>query len=225
MRLLVVEDKRSMAELLRRALEGEGYTVSIAYDGEEALALALSRNFHVILLDVMMPRKDGFEVIRRLREARRATPTIILSARDAMEDIVRGLDLGADDYLTKPFELDVLLARVRAAARRAPATDGETLRYGNLVLNPQTFELQRGARTAPLTRTEYALLETLLRRAGNIVPKEVLIEQGWGRDSDVNGATLYVFIRSLRAKISQPGEPNLLHTARGIGYSIRDASC
>ncbi len=225
MRVLVVEDKRSMADLLRRALEGEGYSVSVAYDGEEALGLALARSFHVILLDVMMPRKDGFEVIRCLREARRLTPTIILSARDAMEDIVRGLDLGADDYLTKPFELNVLLARVRAAARRAPAVDSEILQYRDLVLNPQTFEVQRGSRTASLTRTEYALLETLLRRAGNIVPKEVLIEQGWGHDSDVNGATLYVFIRSLRAKISLPGEPNLLHTARGIGYSIRDGSC
>lgn len=225
MRILVVEDKRSMADLLRRALEAEGYAVSVAYDGDEALNLALARSFTVILLDVMLPRRDGFEVIRRLREARRLTPTIILSARDAMADIVHGLDLGADDYLTKPFDLEVLLARVRAAARRAPEDEAQVLRYHDLLLNPLTFEVQRGTRTATLTRTEYALLETLIRRAGTIVPKEVLIEQGWGSDSDVNGATLYVFIRSLRAKITHPGEKVLLQTVRGVGYSLRSESC
>jgi two-component system response regulator MprA len=225
MRVLVVEDKRSMADLLRRALEAEGYTVSVAYDGDEALSLALSRSYQVILLDLMLPRKDGFEVIQRLREARRATAIIILSARDAMADIVRGLDLGADDYLTKPFVLDVLLARVRAAARRAPVTEQQYMRFGDLTLRQQTFELQRGSRVVSLTRTEYALLDTLMRRAGSVVPKSILIEEGWGDDADVSGATLYVFIRSLRSKITQPGESDLLHTARGIGYSLREEVC
>jgi two-component system response regulator MprA len=225
MRVLVVEDKRSMADLLRRALEAEGYAVSVAYDGDEALSLALSRSYHVILLDLMLPRKDGFEVIQRLREARRTTAIIILSARDAMADIIRGLDLGADDYLTKPFVLDVLLARVRAAARRAPATELKDLQFGGLTLKQQTFELQRGDRVVSLTRTEYALLDTLMRRAGTVVPKSVLIEEGWGSNSEVNGATLYVFIRSLRSKITQPGESDLLHTARGIGYSLREEAC
>lgn len=214
-----------MADLLRRALEAEGYAVSVAYDGDEALSLALSRSYNVILLDLMLPRKDGFEVIRRLREARRTTAVIILSARDAMVDIVRGLDLGADDYLTKPFVLDVLLARVRAAKRRAPAAETKDLHFGGLTLRQQTFELQRGDRVVPLTRTEYALLDTLMRRAGTVVPKSVLIEEGWGSDSDVSGATLYVFIRSLRSKITQPGESDLLHTARGIGYSLREETC
>ncbi len=225
MRVLVVEDKRSMADVLRRALEAEGYAVDAAYDGEEALRLALARNYHVIVLDVMLPRKDGFRVVAELREARRRTPVLILSARDAMSDIVHGLDQGADDYLTKPFELDVLLARVRAAARRVPAAEAQELRFQDLVLNCDTRELQRGNRTAALTRTEFALLETLLRRAGTVVPQAVLIEEGWGSDAEVNGATLYVFIRALRSKISKPGEANLLHTVRGIGYSLRADAC
>jgi two-component system response regulator MprA len=222
---LVVEDKRSMADLLRRALEAEGYAVSVAYDGDEALDLALSRSYHVILLDLMLPRKNGFEVIQRLREARRTPAIIILSARDAMADIIRGLDLGADDYLTKPFVLDVLLARVRAAARRAPSVEQKDLQFGGLVLRQQTFALQRGDRVVSLTRTEYALLNTLMRRAGTIVPRSVLIEEGWGGEAEVSGATLYVFIRSLRSKITQPGESDLLHTARGIGYSLREEAC
>ncbi len=225
MRVLVVEDKRSMADLLRRALEAEGYGVDVAYDGEVALRLALAHNYQVIVLDVMLPRKDGLQVVAELRKQRRRTPVLILSARDAMSDIVHGLDLGADDYLTKPFELDVLLARVRAAGRRSPVPEAQVLRFQDLSLNADTRELQRGNRSASLTRTEYALLEILMRRAGTVVPQAVLIEEGWGSDAEVNGATLYVFMRSLRAKVTKPGEVNLLHTVRGIGYSLRGESC
>ena len=221
MRILVVEDKRSMADLLRRALELEGYSVLLAYDGEEALKLNKSTEIDLIILDVMLPRMDGFEVVRRLREAKSRTPTIILSARDAMADIVHGLDCGADDYLTKPFELDVLLARVRAAARRGPVAQPADLQFEDLTLNPRTYEVKRGSRIESLTRTEYALLETLVRRARMVVPREVLIEEGWGMDAEVSGASLYVLIRSLRAKITHPGEPELLHTVRGVGYSLR----
>ena len=221
MRILVVEDKRSMADLLRRALELEGYSVYLAYDGEEALKLNKSTEIDLIILDVMLPRMDGFEVVRRLREAKSRTPTIILSARDAMTDIVRGLDCGADDYLTKPFELDVLLARVRAAARRGPVAQPADLQFEDLTLNPRTYEVKRGSRIESLTRTEYALLETLVRRARMVVPREVLIEEGWGIAAEVSGASLYVLIRSLRAKITHPGESELLHTVRGVGYSLR----
>jgi len=221
MRILVVEDKRSMADLLRRALELEGYSVLLAYDGEEALKLNKSTEIDLIILDVMLPRMDGFEVVRRLREAKSRTPTIILSARDAMTDIVRGLDCGADDYLTKPFELDVLLARVRAAARRGPVAQPADLQFEDLTLNPRTYEVKRGSRIESLTRTEYALLETLVRRARMVVPREVLIEEGWGIAAEVSGASLYVLIRSLRAKITHPGESELLHTVRGVGYSLR----
>jgi DNA-binding response OmpR family regulator len=179
----------------------------------------------VILLDVMLPRVDGLTVLRKLREARLNTPVIIVSARDAGPDIVRGLDSGADDYLTKPFELNILLARLRAVARRAPAAQPSDLTFGDLRLNPGTYQMQRGARTVSLTRTEYALLETLIRRAGMVVPREVLIEQGWGSETDVSDANLYFFVRSLRSKITQPGEAELLHTVRGVGYSIRSEAC
>jgi two-component system response regulator MprA len=185
----------------------------------------LAADLDVILLDVMLPRMDGLTVLRRLREARLHTPVIIVSARDAGPDIVLGLDSGADDYLTKPFELNILLARVRAVARRAPMPQPADLTFGDLRLNPGTYQMQRGERTVSLTRTEFALLETLIRRAGMVVPREVLLEEGWGGEADASEANLYFFVRSLRSKITQPGEPELLHTVRGVGYSIRSEDC
>lgn len=210
-----------MARFLQRALQSEGYTVELAYDGEEALSMGLSGGMDLMVLDVMLPRRDGFDVIRKLRAAKQTLPTIMVSARDAMSDIVRGLDLGADDYLTKPFALDVLLARVRALTRRGPAAYPLDLQFADLILNSRTHELRRGERTAALTRTEYALLETLMRRAGCIVPRDVLVEAGWGGGAEVSDGTLYVFIRGLRAKIALPGECPLLQTARGVGYTLR----
>jgi DNA-binding response OmpR family regulator len=225
MRVLIVEDKRSLAKHLGRALEGEGYSVTLAYDGEEGLRLGKTGNYDVLILDVMLPRVDGFTVIRKLREVRMRTQAIIVSARDSMGDIVRGLDAGADDYLTKPFALDVLLARVRAAARRVPLSAPKTLQYEDLVLHPHRFELRRGERAAALTRTECALLETLMRRAQTVVPHGVLIEEGWSADADVSHDSLYVFIRALRSKITRGEEPELLHTVRGVGYSLRSTPC
>jgi DNA-binding response OmpR family regulator len=221
MQVLIVEDKRSLAGHLGRALQGEGYSVTLAYDGEEGLRLGRSDRFDLMILDVMLPRIDGFTVIRKLREDRLKTQTIILSARDSMADVVHGLDAGADDYLTKPFALDVLLARMRAAARRVVERPPEVLCAGDLILRPQTWEFERAGRVESLTRTEYALLETLMRRAGAIVPREVLIDEGWGPNSDVSFDSLYVFIRSLRAKLTHPGETELLHTVRGVGYTLR----
>ncbi len=206
---------------MRRALEGDGHTVSLAYDGDRALALTKTKDIDVILLDLMLPRLDGFAVLKKLRDAKLQTAVIIVSAKDTLPDIVHGLDSGADDYLTKPFELDILLARVRAVARRAPAAHAPELVYKDLRLKTNRYEFQRGERTALLTRTEYALLETLMKRAGVVVPREVLMEVGWGIDSETSGANLYVFIRALRAKITQPGESELLHTVHGIGYSLR----
>ena len=199
--------------------------MQLAYDGHRALKLGLAADSDVILLDVMLPRMDGISVLRRLREARLQTPVIIVSARDAGPDIVLGLDSGADDYLTKPFELDILLARVRAVARRVPTAQPADLVFGDLRINPGTYQLQRGARTVSLTRTEFALLDTLIRRAGMVVPREVLIEEGWGSECEVSDANLYFFVRALRAKITQPGETELLHTVRGVGYSIRSENC
>ena len=213
------------ADLLRRALESEGHSVLLAYDGDRALKLGLTADVEAILLDVMLPRLDGLSVLRKLREARLQTPVLIVSARDSGPDIVRGLDLGADDYLTKPFELNVLLARIRAVARRAPVSQPTELQFEDLRLNPSTYQMQRGDRTVSLTRTEFVLLETLIRRAGMVVPREVLIEEGWGSASEVSHANLYFFVRALRSKITQPGEPELLHTVRGVGYSLRSENC
>lgn len=224
MRILVAEDKQRMAHLLESALRSEGHAVLLAFDGVTALNLAKTEDLDLILLDIMLPGMDGFTVIQHLRDAGRMTPTIMVTARDAMADIVRGLDLGADDYLTKPFALNVLLARVRAVARRAPVTQPAEIEFGDLSLSDETHTLRRGARSASLTRTEFALLKTLLRRPGSIVSKDALVEAGWGLDSDVNDSTLYVFMRTLRAKIAQPGEAQLLHNARGVGYTLRNAN-
>lgn len=221
MKVLVAEDKPRMAELLRRALFREGHSVVVAHDGQQAFEFGRDGGCDVMLLDVMLPRLDGFTVLKMLRENKSNLPTIIVSARDAMADVVRGLDLGADDYLTKPFALDVLFARIRAVARRGPVTNPVNLTYGDLVLDSATHELRRGSRTAPLTRTEFALLESLMRRSGGIVSRESLIEAGWGLNSEVNENTLYVFIRSLRGKIAQENEAQLLQTVRGIGYTLR----
>jgi two-component system response regulator MprA len=225
MRVLIVEDKRSMAEQLGRALEGEGYSVAFAYDGEEALRFGKTNEFDMMLLDVMLPRMDGFTVLRKLREDRVRTQVIIVSSRDSMRDVVFGLDAGADDYLTKPFPLDVLLAKVRAVMRRAAQPMSKALQFTDLILRPSQFELQRGERVETLTRTECALLETLIRRSRTVVPHGVLIDEGWGSDCDVSFDSLYMFIRALRAKITHSGEPELLHTVRGVGYSLRGESC
>jgi DNA-binding response OmpR family regulator len=210
-----------MARFLQRALQSEGYAVELAFDGEQALSMGLSGGLDLMVLDVMLPRRDGFEVIRNLRAAKQMLPTIMVTACDAMSDIVRGLDLGADDYLTKPFALDVLLARVRALTRRGPAAYPQDLQIEDLVLDSRTHELRRGIRSVSLTRTEYALLEILMRRAGCIVSRDSLVEAGWGGSGEVSEGTLYVFVRGLRAKIAVGGERQLLHTARGVGYTLR----
>lgn len=221
MRVLVAEDKPRLANLLKRALLREGFDVALAMDGDQALQMGMMGGLDVLVLDVMLPGRDGFDVIRNLREAQQMTPAIMVTARDSMADIVHGLNLGADDYLTKPFSLEVLIARVRALSRRGPVTCPDDLRFHDLVLHRRTHELQRGERRVALTRTEFELVEMLMRRSGNIVPRDVLAEAGWGSDADVSDSTIYVFMRSLRGKITQPGEEQLLHTVRGVGYTLR----
>jgi two-component system response regulator MprA len=224
MRVLIVEDKRSLAVHLGKAVEREGYSTALAFDGDAALREGMTGNYDVILLDIMLPRMDGLTVITRLRSAHVQTQTIIVSARDSMEDIVRGLDAGADDYLTKPFPLDVLLAKVRAAARRVAISPPQELTVEDLILRPHLFEIQRGTRTASLTRTECALLRVLMRRSPAVVPHALLIEEGWDADSDVSHDSLYVFIRALRTKMTKPGETELLQTIRGVGYALRSGA-
>jgi DNA-binding response OmpR family regulator len=225
MRILIAEDKKSLAGHMGRALQGEGHSVTLAYDGDQALRLGKTATFDLMLLDVMLPRMDGFAVIRKLRDERLRIQTILVSARDSMQDIIHGLDAGADDYLTKPFALDVLLAKVRATERRIPSATPQIAQFEDLILRPHLYELQRGTRIESLTRTECALMETLMRRARTVVPHGVLIEEGWGVDAEVSFDSLYVFIRALRSKITQTGEEELLHTVRGVGYSLRREAC
>ena len=221
MQVLVVEDERRMAELLRQGLEEEGHTVFLAGNGRDGLAMAQSHPFDVIVLDVMLPGIDGFTVAKKLRSVRNRTPILMLTARDANQDVIEGLNDGADDYLVKPFSFDVLLARLRAVSRRGPIPQPLHLEVADLRLNPGSRDVVRGDRSIALTRTEYNLLELLMRRAGHVVPRESLIEAVWGFDSEVRNNTLDVFIRLLRDKVDATGESKLIHTVRGVGYCLR----
>jgi DNA-binding response OmpR family regulator len=221
MRILVVEDEPRMAELLRQGLTEEGHAVVAALDGWEGLSLAESAPFDLLLLDVMLPGADGFAIVRRLRALGNRTPILMLTARDATRDVVEGLNLGADDYLTKPFSFDELFARVRAAGRRGPMEQDVCLRVADLTLNQGTREVRRGNRAVALTRTEYAILELLMRHAGRVLSRDTLIERVWGGGRDIESNTLDAFMRLLRAKIEGPGEPKLLRTMRGVGFSLR----
>ena len=223
MRILVVEDDQDVAEYIRRELEDEGNTVTVCHDGAAGLRAAELTAFDIILLDVMMPFLDGFEVTRRLRLENIRTPILMLTARDAPEEIVRGLDCGADDYLTKPFSFDVLLARIRVRTRGS-AKQGERLRYADLTLDLSTREASRGKRPIALTRTEFSILECLLRAAGRIVPRDQLIEEVWG-ERDVTYNNLEVFIRFLRSKVDSDEPVKLIYTERGIGYGLRSGEC
>jgi two-component system copper resistance phosphate regulon response regulator CusR/two-component system response regulator MprA len=222
MRILVVEDDRRMSGLLRRSLEEEGHVVTTAYDGNEGLSLAGADAFDLIILDIMLPGIDGFAVAQKLRRDRNQVPILMLTARDSTQDVVKGLDVGADDYLTKPFSLDVLLARVRAAGRRGPATQPVRLEVADLVLDQSSHVVSRGGRPLALTRTEYAILELLMRNSGRVVTRESLIESVWGGDSDIESNTLDAFVRLLRAKIEAPDRVKLIHTVRGFGYAVRE---
>lgn len=212
-----------MAELLRQGLEEEGHSVVVSGRGLEALSIAQHHPFDAILLDVMLPGMTGLDVARRLREASVQTPILMLTARDAVEDVIRGLDFGADDYVTKPFSFEILLARLRALSRRAPISTPLVLKVGDLMLDTGTREAARAGRRITLTRTEYGLLELLMRRAGVVVERGHIMEALWGFDASVENNTLDVFIRLLRGKIDQPGESRLIHTVRGVGYCVREA--
>jgi DNA-binding response OmpR family regulator len=220
-RILVVEDEKRMAELLRKALCEEGHSVVVASDGRHALSVAASGSFDLILLDVMLPGLDGFSVAQRLRAGNNQTPILMLTARDAHQDIINGLNLGADDYLTKPFSLDMLFARVRAVARRGPIAQPVIVRLADLRMDLSTRNVCRGERDISLTRTEYSILELLMRNAGRVLLRDHLIEGVWGVAADIESNTLDAFVRLLRSKVEHPGETKLIHTVRGIGYSMR----
>jgi DNA-binding response OmpR family regulator len=221
MNLLIVEDEARMADLLRKGLTEEGHTVTCAADGAEGLALAKGYEFDAIVLDVMMPKLSGYDLARRLRTEKIRTPILMLTARDAVPDIVRGLDTGADDYMTKPFSFDELVARLRAVKRRGAVAPDPNLRVGDLMLDPASREVLRGDDRVLLTRTEYNLLERLMYRAGKVVSRRSLIEAVWGFDREIEENTLDAFMRLLRNKVDPPGKAKLIHTVRGVGYMIR----
>ena len=221
MRVLVVEDNKKMGRLLKKGLEERNHFVSVALDGEAGLELATSLDFDSIVLDLMLPKMDGFEVLRQVRKTNERVTILVLSAKDATADIVKALDLGADDYLTKPFSFAELLARLRVLTQRGSHPRPIRLKVADLVLNPATCQVLRGGQEIHLSRTEYRLLECLMRRAGRIVPREVLVEGVWNREQDVEENTLDVFVAVLRNKIDRDFEVKLIHTIRGIGFVIR----
>lgn len=222
MEILAVEDDPRMAELLRRGLEREGHVVTVTHDGHEGLDAALGHEFDVVILDVMIPRMNGFEVARRIRERGCRVPILMLTAKDTSRDIVTGLDTGADDYLTKPFSFDELLARVRAIARRAPIPNGPRLSVSDLTLDPASHEVSRGDRAIDLTPREFQLLELFMRRSGRVLSREAIIEAIWGHAVDVEPNTVDVHVSTLRRKVDASGENTLIHTVRGVGFTLKE---
>ncbi|MGN6250712.1 MAG: response regulator transcription factor [Marmoricola sp.] len=227
-RVLVVEDDRAVRESLRRSLQFNGYHVELAHDGAEALAGIAQLRPDVIVMDVMMPRLDGIETTRALRSVGNHVPILVLTARDAVGDRVEGLDAGADDYLTKPFALDELLARLRALLRRTGSTEGEDsderLEYADLSMDLATREVRRADRLIELTRTEFNLLELFLRRPRRVLERSFILEEVWGFDFPTTANSLEVYVGYLRRKTEAEGESRLLHTVRGVGYVLREAT-
>jgi DNA-binding response OmpR family regulator len=222
-RLLIVEDDPKMADLIRRGLEENGHSGRVAHDGPTAVSLGRSVVHDAIVLDVMLPGFDGFEVTRRLRREGCAVPILMLTGRDAVADIVKGLSLGADDYLTKPFSLRILIARLEALVRRASAVPSNRLQVADLILDLEEHEVWRGRTRVTLTKTEFDILAFLMRRAGHVVTRETLIDAVWGEtDREIENNTLDVFIKLLRAKVDSALSKRLIQTVRGVGYTIRE---
>jgi DNA-binding response OmpR family regulator len=223
LKVLLVEDDKELAAFVRTGLDDEGFYVTLSFDGGSGLRQAEMHAFDIVILDVMLPVLNGFEVTKRLRLLNIRTPILLLTGRDASEDIVRGLDAGADDYLTKPFDFEVLLARIHARTRSGTEKNKGQIRFADLYVDSQKHEATRAGRRLDLTRTEFSILECLIRSAGRVVPRSCIIELVWG-DRDVSENNLDVFIRFLRTKMDMPGMPRLLHTERGVGYCIREGS-
>jgi two-component system response regulator MprA len=227
--VLVVDDDKAVRESLRRSLEFNGYAVSLAADGAEALAgigsIGQGQGPDVVVMDVMMPRLDGIETTKSLRKAGNDVPILVLTARDAIGDRVEGLDAGADDYLTKPFALQELLARLRALLRRVVPTEGdetEVLTFADLSMDLATRDVRRGGRAMELTRTEFTLLEMFLRRPRRVLERSFILEEVWGYDFPTTANSLEVYVGYLRRKTEAEDEPRLIHTVRGVGYVLKE---
>ena len=222
MRLLIVEDDAKLASWLRQGLKEHGFAVDVASSGTEGLGLAQVTDYDALLLDLMLPGLDGFELLRQLRQRGSAVPVLVVTARSALDDRVRGLDLGADDYLAKPFDLRELLARLRAITRR-PATAPQTLlAAADLELEPATRQVRRRGQSVELTAKEFALLEYLLRRKGKVVTRGMILDHVWDMEYDGGSNLVEVYINYLRRKVDQDYEPKLIHTVRGAGYVLRE---
>jgi DNA-binding response OmpR family regulator len=221
MRILVIEDETRMLELLRKGLYESGYTVMTASDGETGLAIALAHDFSAIVLDIGLPCRDGFSVARELRERKRATPILMLTARDAEDDIIRGLDLGADDYMTKPFSFQELIARLQSITRPHREETITRIEAGDLVVDPVRHSVTRGSANIDLTRTEFALIGRLVRSAGGCVSREALSESIWGSDATVGPGALDVLVNAVRRKVDAPFKYKLIRTVRGAGYVLK----
>lgn len=220
----MVDDEPAVRDALERALRSAGYSVATANDGAQALEAVERDRPDAVVLDVLMPVLDGFEACRRLRERGDRTPVLMLTARDAVDDRVEGLDAGADDYLVKPFALEELLARIRALLRRTSATaEDKPLRFADLVLDPVTHEVRRGDRAIELTRTEWNLLELFLLNPKRVLTREVIFDRVWGYDFGPTSNALEVYVGYLRRKTEAEGEPRLIHTVRGVGYVLKEA--
>jgi two-component system, OmpR family, response regulator len=221
MQILVVEDEPRMAGLLQRTLEEEGHQVVLSTDGREGFEIARGSVFDAIVLDVMLPGMDGVSMARKLREGRNQTPVLLLTARDAPADIVKGLDSGADDYLTKPFSIDILLARLRAISRRGAVPRPVHLEISDVRLDPASHSVTRGGAPVNLTTREYKLLELLMRNRNRAVSRDTILASVWGFSSNVTENNVEVFVRQLRMKVDT-GEPKLIHTVRGFGYRMQE---
>jgi len=220
MKILVVEDEKGMAQVLRRGLAEDNHAVSLAYDGLSALSLAHDTQFDLVLLDVMLPGINGIQVARRFRELQQDIPILMLTARDSVPDVVKGLDSGADDYVTKPFSFAVLLARIRALERRVTEPRTHTLRVCDLALEITRRRVLRGTREVHLTPTEFRLLEFLMRHEGRVASRHAILEAVWGPSENIEENTLDAFVRLLRRKIDENEPIKLIHTMRGFGYSL-----
>jgi two-component system OmpR family response regulator len=223
-KVLVVEDQLKMASLLLRGLRSNGDSVDVIRTGEEALWMSAATNYDAIVLDVMLPGINGFETLAALRREGRWTPVLMLTARDAVEDRIAGLDVGADDYLTKPFSFEELLARLRAIARRGPVERPTILTVGDLRLDPATRQVWRGTTEIDLTAKEFALLEAFMRRPGEVLSRDHLLEQAWEVGYDNRSNVIAVYVNYLRDKIDRPFGAQSIETVRGVGYRLRQGS-
>jgi len=224
MTILVVEDEVKITRFIKKGLEMEHYTVEVAYDGHEALELAEVNNYDLIILDIMLPKIDGIEVCKKLREKRIDTPVIMLTARNTVEDRINGLDAGADDYLIKPFAFGELVARIRALLRREKTVKTTKLQVGDLVMDPATHEVYRGNKEIQLSSKEYRLLDYMMRRPGHVCTRTMIGEHIWGYNFTDDSNVIDVYISYLRSKIDKGFRNKLIHTVRDVGYKIQDKS-